>query len=201
LVLLCLFSLALAKVTFTKGLLGSYEEPKYNILPNPVNGANYEIRQYLSANWTVNTYEAASMDDAADHSFMKLFTYIKGANQLKQEIPMTIPVLKNIGVRSCASCKLPLKMMFYLPSKYQSSPPQPTDDSLQIVELDQTVFYVRVFSGYAKPADWYKEASALHDELKADGITQFDETSFMTAGYNSPFDVFKRRNEIWFKKL
>lgn len=193
--------MALAKVTFTKNLVGSYEEPKYNVLPNPINGANYEIRQYLSANWTVNNYEAASMDDEADHSFMKLFAYIKGANQNKQEIPMTIPVLKNIGQRSCASCKLPLKMMFYLPSVYQSNPPQPDDDGLQIVQQNQTVFYVRVFSGYAKPADWYKEATTLHDELIEDGITQFDQNNFITAGYNSPWDIIKRRNEIWFKKL
>lgn len=114
---------------------------------------------------------------------------------------MTIPVLNYIGQRPCPYCEIDLKMMFYLPDKYQPNPPIPKDPTLEVQELPESIYYVRKFGGFAKPSDWYKQVDLLHKDLVSNNMTSVDKTSFFTAGYDSPFHFLKRRNEVWIKKL
>jgi len=57
--------------------------------------------------------------------------------------------------------------------------------------------YVKQFGGFAKKAVWLENALALGDSLTKDG-KKFQKDHFFSAGYDSPFKLFNRHNEIWF---
>ena len=52
------------------------------------------------------------------------------------------------------------------------------------------------FTGYALEADWETAAHDLYEMAVADGYNLVD-TSYYTAGYDSPFVINGRRNEVW----
>lgn len=57
----------------------------------------------------------------------------------------------------------------------------------------------RTFKGYVwRQRTWEEEAQKLADSVKGDETV--DNTSYFTVGYDAPFDLFDRRNEIWMVK-
>jgi len=193
-------------LSFTKLSLNIFEkskleEPKYKIIPNPVNGSSFEIREYMAANWVVNSFNSSSIDGKMNIEFMKLFNYINAGNHQDEHIPMTKPVLTKVGSRACVMCDVPMAMMFYVPTEFQDNVPTPIDSSLEINYINTTTFYVRKFGGRASEGDWRHEASLLREELSLNGIEDFSFEEFHFAAYNSPMDFFHRRNEVWFTKL
>ncbi|GFU10571.1 heme-binding protein 1, partial [Nephila pilipes] len=55
------------------------------------------------------------------------------------------------------------------------------------------------FSGYAwRQATWDKEAEHLKNSVKDDET--IDNSQFYQVGYEAPFEIFDRRNEIWMVK-
>jgi len=193
-------------LSFTKlslNIFGEHklEEPEYKVLPNPVDGSSFEIREYMAANWVVNSFNSSSIDGKMGTEFMKLFNYINAGNHQDEHIPMTKPVLNKVGSRACVMCDLPMAMMFYVPTEFQDNVPTPIDSSLEINKMNTTTFYVRKFGGRAYEGDWRHEASLLREELVKNGITDFNMEQFHFAAYNSPMDIFNRRNEVWFTKM
>ena len=63
------------------------------------------------------------------------------------------------------------------------------------------VFYfecIRVFGGRASDKHYIEEAEKL---VKALGdTTDYHQEFYYTAGYDSPYKLFNRRNEVWFIK-
>lgn len=55
----------------------------------------------------------------------------------------------------------------------------------------------RSFSGFASPDKYAEEAEALAKLLRNRG-QPFHEDFFYTAGYDSPFKLFNRHNEVWY---
>jgi len=56
----------------------------------------------------------------------------------------------------------------------------------------------RSFSGFAMKYDkWRDQAAALGAALEKDGLLFYKEM-YWTAGYDAPFKVFNRHNEVWF---
>ena len=53
------------------------------------------------------------------------------------------------------------------------------------------------FSGYASFADYEQAASDLLSMATADGYSVVTE-SYYTAGYDSPYVIMNRRNEVWY---
>ena len=52
------------------------------------------------------------------------------------------------------------------------------------------------FTGYAQESDWETAAHDLYEMAIADGFNLV-ETSYYTAGYDSPYVFVNRRNEVW----
>ena len=134
------------------------------------------------------------MGGANSNMFKKLFGYIQGRNKMKKEIPMTVPVLTE--VKGDGSYKK-LKMSFYLPEEFQSNPPKPEDPAVFLERKDICV-YVRSFGGY--PLFYYqykRQIKQLKKDLDMQGLkgTYIDGT-VMYAGYNEPWKLFGRRNEV-----
>jgi len=75
-----------------------------------------------------------------------------------------------------------------------------SDGTVFVDRMKEMTVYVRQFSGYARKFDdWRKEAVALGKALKAEDLSYVKEYYF-TNGYDAPFKLLNRHNEIWFIK-
>nr|XP_020826134.1 heme-binding protein 2-like isoform X2 [Phascolarctos cinereus] len=110
------------------------------------------------------------------------------------KIEMTVPVTCLVQPGTTE-----YKVSFFVPTKHQSSPPEPTDPDVFLEERKGAAIFVRSFGGFASVEKFSKEAKALADTLQKEGQS-FHSDFYYTAGYNSPFTLFNRHNEVWYFK-
>jgi len=152
--------------------------------------------------------------------FMELFRYIAGVNQKQEKIEMTRPVVvfHNVTKETPLGNYEDVCMCFYLPSKYQAdhdhttderssrhvaeAPPQPLDNgAVYLFTAPAHHVFVRRFGGYALTHNhWEKEMKALEADLVYDRH-RYQQAQYYTAGYNSPWKLHHRRNEVWMQCL
>ena len=124
-----------------------YESAPYKVVRS---SGKFALRDY-PALLVVET-PMTRIGDNADGSFMRLFRFITGANEAKQKISMTTPVLMSGNDTN-------VTMAFVLPAKLQSDAvPKPTDAALTVQELRAGCFAVLRFRGGRNAKN---EASAL----------------------------------------
>ncbi|XP_071489244.1 heme-binding protein 2-like [Diadema antillarum] len=160
-------------------------------------GKNYEERLYEAANWVGTQVLGLKYDKAVSEGFHRDFDYIQGNNEAGMKIPMTVPVATRVIPGQGPACESNFTIYFFVPHDIQSNAPQPTDENVFIEEFPQQRVYVRSFSGRAYEKDWLENAAQLGEDLRADNRT-FVTSYYYTAGYDSPFTIFFRHNEIWF---
>ena len=161
----------------------AYEEANYEVVKqNKV----YEIRKYSDrlAIETI-TYNQGS-------SFRKLFNYISGNNENKEEISMTTPVTQ-------IEKKGSMTMQFYLPSKFnKDNIPSPSNSDVKILNIKGGYYAVIKYSGRASDKNFIKHKDILKNELKKNDILIL--SSPIKATYDKPFTLpMLRRNEAMFK--
>jgi len=185
---------AAAPPKFCKG----YECPTYKVIEE---FDGYELREYDATVWVDTQMPAMETDFWEDRSqmsgvFMRLFRYITGANEQKQKIDMTVPVVNT-------HTKDAVYMAFFMPPEH-SNPPQPTDSNVRIYRAPKGQFYVKSFSGFAYGIfgnkNYFKVALTDLIQKMEDASQTVDDTMFFTASYNSPWDLFGRHNEVWIPK-
>ncbi|XP_071511020.1 heme-binding protein 2-like [Diadema antillarum] len=179
-----------ARPAFCKGL----DCPTFN---DQFVGKKYEERLYEAANWVGTEVLDLSYERAVSQGFERNFHYISGNNTAGEKIPMTAPVAVRIIPGQGPACKSNFTIYFFIPHNMQSDPPQPTETDVFIQKFPRQSFYVRSFSGRAREEDWYKNADQLGEDLTLDNRT-FEKSFYFTAGYDSPFTVLDRHNEVWF---
>lgn len=59
---------------------------------------------------------------------------------------------------------------------------------------------VRRFHQFASDEDFISNAAALAEDLLAAGVDGLNLATYYTAGYDSPFVIFNRTNEVWIMK-
>merc|ERR1719454_1491432 len=128
--------------------------------------------------------------------FKKLFNYISGANDKKQKLAMTAPVITEIIPGPGPNCESNFTMSFYVPKALWSAAPQPTAADVFLHEVPEVTVYVKAFNGYAKTADYISAASKLAESVG--DSSKFVQGVWYTAGYDSPYSLSNRRNEVWF---
>lgn len=57
-----------------------------------------------------------------------------------------------------------------------------------------------MFHGFASDDDFIFNAATLLEELLAAGVEGLNVETYYTAGYDSPFVIFNRTNEVWIMK-
>ena len=62
--------------------------------------------------------------------------------------------------------------------------------------LQPMPYICRSFGGFASKDKWLEEAVKLSKDLGSS--VSYIKDYYYTAGYNSPFQLFNRHNEIWF---
>nr|XP_015199672.1 PREDICTED: heme-binding protein 2 [Lepisosteus oculatus] len=60
-------------------------------------------------------------------------------------------------------------------------------------------FHLRTYGGFSNEQKSREELLKLSESLRRDGH-QFVDKEYYTAGYDSPFKLVNRRNEVWLKK-
>jgi DNA gyrase inhibitor GyrI len=161
----------------------AYEEVNYEVVKqNKV----YEIRKYSDrlAIETITSNQGSS--------FRKLFNYISGNNENKEEISMTTPVTQ-------IEKKGSMTMQFYLPSKFnKDNIPSPSNSDVKILNIKGGYYAVIKYSGRASDKNFIKHKNILKNELKKNDILIL--SSPIKATYDKPFTLpILRRNEAMFK--
>jgi DNA gyrase inhibitor GyrI len=161
----------------------AYEEANYKVVKqNKV----YEIRKYSDR----LAIEAITSSEGS--SFRKLFNYISGNNENKEEISMTTPVTQ-------VEKKGNMTMQFYLPSKFnKDNTPSPSNSEVKVLNIKGGYYAVIKYSGRASDKNFIRHKDILKNELKKNDITIL--SSPIKATYDKPFTLpMLRRNEAMFK--
>ncbi|XP_078612516.1 heme-binding protein 2-like isoform X2 [Branchiostoma floridae x Branchiostoma japonicum] len=182
--------------TWPPAFCNKLECPKYSTVKTT---KDYEERIYKAAKWTSTIVSGMEYNPAVSEGFMKLFSYIEGNNMKKAVIPMTAPVATKVEHGQGPYCKTNFTVSFFVPFADQADPPEPSAADVFTNPLPQMTAFVKSFGGFAKEKDWTETAQALAESLDNATIS-YHKDFYYTAGYNSPFQLFDRHNEVWFIK-
>ena len=134
--------------------------------------------------------------------FRKLFKYITGENEDKAKIKMTAPVLVSVkNMKDSETCRV--NMGFFIPPAESATIPAPTRDDVTIGQMSPMCVYVLSYGGWQMSLNskFHNKVNELKADLKKAGVEDFDETAGpMFAGYDSPWRLFNRHNEIMLLK-
>lgn len=149
---------------------------------------DFEIRKYPSATMATVSMDAKSYKELSSTGFRKLASFIFGANKDQKNIAMTSPVHMDINNSESS-------MSFVMPSEYnRENLPKPDNSEIKIETTAEEYVAAIQFSGYANDEDIKKYADQLENSLKLNGIEYFGNFRFL--GYNAPYQVLDRKNEI-----
>jgi hypothetical protein len=149
--------------------------------------SSFEIRSYEATLFTSVKLSNAEYKQASRKGFSILAGYIFGGNESNEKIAMTSPVAMTLEDS--------MTMMFMVPKKLsEEALPKPNDSQIEFQkEPKKTVAAIR-FGGWANDKKIQKYKKLLTDALDKEEIRYTDR--FFLFGYNPPFEVFNRRNEI-----
>lgn len=149
---------------------------------------DFEIRFYPSATMAMISSSAKSYKELGSSGFSKLAGYIFGGNNDKKQIAMTTPVHMNIGDSSSS-------MGFVMPASYnKDNLPLPNNSEVTIHETEEEYVAAITFGGFASNEEIKKQSLLLENALKEKHIAFYGPFRFL--GYNPPFQLMGRRNEI-----
>ena len=148
---------------------------------------SFEIRTYEKTLFTTVQLPTSDFKNSSGKGFSVLAGYIFGGNDRNEKISMTSPVAMSIEDS--------MTMMFMVPKKYSLAElPKPNNSLITFQELpSKTVAAIR-FSGWASDQKIEKHKRELTLSLEKEGINYTDQFYFF--GYNAPYELFNRRNEI-----
>jgi hypothetical protein len=178
--------LALAYLAWKLTARGSYESAEYTVL---VSEGPFETREYPDLTLATTNMQFELQGD--DGSFMRLFRYIRGANDRQEKIAMTTPVFTedHAGVRGG-------QMGFVIPREVaEQYIPEPSSDSVEIRKRGGGRFAVVRFAGRISTDSYTKAEKGLRDWMDKKGL--LGEGRAELAGYDPPWTPGPfRRNEI-----
>lgn len=163
-----------------------------------------EIREYESAMWSATVIPTTDLETAEHIGFQRNFGYISGNNSENKKIDMTSPVTNYIQPAQGPYCTTNITVSFYVPWAYQPSqgakagPPKPSDPTLHLQTLDKMTVAVSTFGGHAQEKVVIAKAAELAKLLESSNLAH-DEENWFFAGYDDPFRLTGRHNEVWIK--
>jgi hypothetical protein len=148
----------------------------------------FEIRFYPSATMAMITSSAKTYKELGSSGFTKLAGFIFGGNKDKKQIAMTSPVHMDIG-DSVSS------MSFVMPSNYnKDNLPLPNNSDVIIKTTPDEYVAAIKFGGFASNDDIKEHTEMLEIALKEHNLSYYGHFRYL--GYNPPYQLFGRRNEI-----
>lgn len=147
----------------------------------------FEVRSYEASLFTSVKLPMNAYKDASSKGFSILAGYIFGGNKKNEKIAMTSPV--------AMSLEDSMTVMFMVPKKYQKETlPQPNQSQIEFREEPAKMVAAITFGGWANDEKIATYKEQLKKALDAEGIPYTNRFYFL--GYNPPFEVFNRKNDI-----
>jgi hypothetical protein len=171
--------------TYTTMATNKTETQKYNVVTVE---EDFEIRHYPSATMAMISSSARTYQELRSPGFRKLAGYIFGGNNEKKQIAMTSPVHMDISDSGST-------MGFVMPAKFtKENLPIPTDPGVTIKIIPEEYVAAIRFGGFASDASIKRHKDLLESGLRKKGISYYGHFRYL--GYNPPFQLLGRRNEI-----
>lgn len=143
---------------------------------------NYEATLFTSVQMNGNKYKQSS-----SKGFSILAGYIFGENQKNEKIAMTSPVSMSLDDSRT--------MMFMVPKKFNKETlPKPNEPKIEFREEPAKTVAAITFGGWVNDEKIAEYKQKLIAALNVEGIKHNNRFYFL--GYNPPFEVFNRKNEI-----
>ena len=147
----------------------------------------FEIRTYETTLFTSVKLSTKGYKNSSSKGFSILAGYIFGNNERSEKIAMTSPVSMSLEDSTT--------MMFMVPKKFNKDMlPKPNQSGIEFKEEPAKTVAAIGFGGWANDAKIEKYKQQLKSALDAEGIKY--SSRFYFFGYNAPFEVFNRKNEI-----
>lgn len=163
---------------------GDIETPDYKVVKTI---GEVEIREYPKMLVAQTSLPSSSFENSGSNGFRTIAGYIFGGNQGNQKIAMTAPVVMNMGDSAT--------MYFVMPKQYQKEQlPTPNSPNVRIVEEAPKTLAVIKYGGFSSDKDIKRYCKELEETLTQNSIQW--KVGFMYMGYNAPWDVVNRRNEV-----
>jgi hypothetical protein len=148
----------------------------------------FEIRFYPSVPIARISSTKTSFKELGSEGFRKLASYIFGGNEENKSIAMTSPVSMSIEGTSSS-------MFFVMPSGFNlDNLPKPNDKDVMLTMSNEEYVAVISFGGFASDQDIQFYTEALKKLLKENKINSIGRFRYL--GYNPPYQLFDRKNEI-----
>ncbi|CAL4144098.1 unnamed protein product, partial [Meganyctiphanes norvegica] len=131
--------------------------------------------------------------------FDRLFNYIDGQNDQGMKLDMTSPVTNFVQPDDDQNTSFNFTMSFLIPEVHISDTPVPINSEVFIEERpDLPSVLVREFPGFAHDVDFIHQAAELASDLQAAGEEDINMDTCYLVGYDAPFVIVNRKNEVWF---
>lgn len=180
-----IFLIVFAFQSYIMASINKTEEQNYRVVQKD---QNFEIRFYPSATLATIKSDAKTYKELSSPGFRKLAGYIFGGNEDKTQISMTSPVQMDINDSVST-------MSFVMPSNYnKANLPKPNNPDVILKETQDEYVAAIQFGGFASDKELKFYSEKLQYILKEKGIKTYGNTKFL--GYNPPFQLVGRRNEI-----
>ena len=148
---------------------------------------SFEIRRYEARLFSAVKISSGDYKSASGQGFSVLARYIFGGNDRNEKIAMTSPVAMTIGDS--------MTMRFMIPKKWNKAQlPKPNQNNINFVEEPEKLVAAIQFKGWANNKKIKRYKKLLKTALKSESIPHLNK--FELYGYNAPYEVFNRRNEI-----
>ena len=148
---------------------------------------DFEIREYESSLFSTVKLPSSKYETASNDGFRMLAGYIFGGNENNKSIAMTSPVAMSLGDS--------MTMMFMVPAEYSlETLPKPNESRINFQQVPAKTVAAISFGGWSNDEKIQNYKTQLIAALDAERVSYSDRFYFL--GYNAPFEVFNRRNEV-----
>ena len=179
-----LVALLVISQSFVLFSVSKIEKHKYQVLKE---FDDFEVRKYESALFSSVLMNEKSYDQTASSGFRVLAGYIFGGNERGEKIAMTSPVTMELGDST--------KMSFMVPSNYtEKDLPKPKNGQIFFERREGAIMAAIRFGGWASDERIEKYKMKLIQLLEKQDIRYTGKFSYL--GYNPPYALIARRNEI-----
>ena len=148
---------------------------------------DFEIRDYEASLFTTVKLSSKGYKDTSRKGFSILAGYIFGDNDKNKKIAMTSPVAMSLEDSAT--------MMFMVPRGFDKKTlPKPNQSQINFVEEPAKKIAAISFTGWANDEKILKYQKKLKLILETENISYTNQFYFF--GYNPPYEIFNRKNEV-----
>jgi hypothetical protein len=160
------------------------ETPDYKVLKTI---DEVELRLYPKMIVAKTSLSDKSFENQGSNGFRTIANYIFGGNEKNQKIAMTAPVVMEMSDSAT--------MYFVMPKQYKKEDlPNPSSKNVRITEESSKTLAVISYGGFSSDKKIQKHQKELMKVLMKNNIKT--QGAYMYMGYNAPWDVINRRNEV-----